>query len=289
MIQLAAIYWDSSPEIFQIPYLNWPILWYGVLFALGFAIGFPIFVGIMTRFLGKDRRKEALYLVDKLTLYIILGTVIGARLGHFIFYERPEKYLLNPLEIFRIWGGGLASHGGAIGIIIALFIFSAKIRSKFPNLKPIRLLDFIAVPTALAACFIRVGNFINQEILGKVTDVPWAVVFGHPADRSFPVPRHPVVLYEGIFYLFVFFFLFNLSHNVKTLKAQGKLIGIFLIIVFGFRLFIEHFKTEQSHLLMNSTLTMGQLLSIPAVLAGLVLYFQSKRKLSSRKRHSQSP
>lgn len=278
MIHLAAIYWDSNPEIFRVPYFDWPILWYGVLFALSFAIGFPIFIGILTRFLGKEHRKKAIHLTDKLTLYIILGTVIGARLGHFIFYERPEKYLLNPLEIFRIWGGGLASHGGAIGIILALIIFSAKIRKKNPSLNWVRLLDFICVPAALAGCFIRIGNFINQEILGKVTDVPWAVVFGHPADRSFPVPRHPVVLYESCFYLLVFFVLWKLSFKKSNLQSQGKLIGLFLMLVFGFRFFIEYFKPEQSHLLMNSFLTMGQFLSIPAVILGLFFFLRSKKK-----------
>lgn len=277
MIQVAQIYWDSNPEIFRIPFFDWPVLWYGVLFALGFAIGFPLFVGILTRFLGKEHKKQALFVADKLTLYIILATVIGARLGHFIFYEKPEKYLSNPLIIFQIWGGGLASHGGAIGIILALILFSYRYRSKFPQLTWIRLLDFICVPTALAACFIRVGNFINQEILGTPTDLPWAVVFVHPADYSYPIPRHPVVLYEALFYLLVFFFLWRLSFKRANLFKEGKLIGLFLMLVFGFRFFVEIFKTEQSHLMIGSQLTMGQLLSLPAILAGLVFYISSNR------------
>ncbi len=272
MIRFAAFYWDPKPEVFKVPYFEWPILWYGVLFAAGFALGFPIFVGILTRFLGEKRL--AVQITDRLTLYIILATVIGARVGHFIFYERPEEYLRRPLEIFQIWEGGLASHGAAIAIILALMLFSYRIKRLSPQLTWIRLLDFISIPAALAGCFIRIGNFINQEILGTPTDLPWAVVFGHPADRSFPVPRHPVVLYEALFYLMVFFLLWKLSFQKFYLKRDGKLIGLFLIFVFGFRFLIEFFKTEQSHLLSSSWFTMGQMLSIPAVIGGFLFYFR---------------
>ncbi|MBX7066007.1 MAG: prolipoprotein diacylglyceryl transferase [Parachlamydiales bacterium] len=281
MLQLSVIYWDPKPEIFRIPYFDWPVLWYGVLFALGFAIGFPIFVGILTRYLGgKEHKKKAVQIGDRLTLYMILGTVIGARLGHFLFYERPVHYLTDPLQLFRIWEGGLASHGGAIGIIIALMIFSWRVRAFSPKLTWVRLLDFVAVPAALAAFFIRIGNFINQEVLGTATDLPWGVVFGHPADHSTPFPRHPVQIYEALFYIAVFFLLWKLSFQTYYLKTQGKLIGLFLILVFGFRFLIEFWKMEQSRLLFNSSLTMGQFLSIPLIVIGLILYFRSRSNLS---------
>lgn len=272
MLNFAAIYWDPKPEIFIVPVLNWPILWYGVLFALAFAIGFPIFVGILTRFLGKNQHKKAIQITDRLTIYMIIATVVGARLGHFLFYERPANYLRDPFEIFRVWEGGLASHGAAVAIILALILFSYRIRSTEPKLTWIRLLDFVAVPTALGGCLIRLGNFINQEVLGTPTDLPWAVVFGHPADRSMPIPRHPAQLYESLFYLAVFFLLWRLTYNRRFLFNRGKLIGLFLILVFGFRFFVEFLKTEQSHLLDLSFLTMGQLLSIPAVIAGFIFY-----------------
>lgn len=274
MIVLPYIYWDPKPEIFRVPYFDWPVLWYGVLFALGFAIGFPIFVSILTRFLGKDRKKEATQIADRLTLYVILGTVIGARLGHFLFYEHPSLYLKNPLQIFKTWEGGLASHGGAIGIIIALVLFGWRMRHIEPRLHWIRLLDFVCIPTAIAAACIRVGNFINQEVLGTPTDLPWGVVFGHPADHSLPTPRHPVQLYEACFYLAVFFLLWRLSYRNYFFKAEGRLIGLFLMLVFGFRFFIEFWKTEQSHLLSMETLTMGQLLSIPLILLGAFFYLK---------------
>ncbi len=275
MLSLAAIYWDPKPEIFRLPFFEWPVLWYGVLFACGFAVGFPIFVSILTRFLGKNQRAKAIQIADRLTLYMILGTVIGARLGHFLFYENPDHYLRNPVEIFRIWEGGLASHGAAVGIVLALLLFSYRIRSFAPQLDWIRLLDFVSIPAAFAGGCIRVGNFINQEILGTATDLPWGVVFGHPADRSTPYPRHPVQIYEALFYFAVFFVMWRLSFSKNFIEKRGRLIGVFLILVFGARFLIEFLKTEQSRLLSASLLTMGQMLSIPAILCGLLLYFSS--------------
>lgn len=273
MICFAAIYWDPKPEIFRLPIFDWPVLWYGVLFAFGFAVGFPIFVGVLTRFLGKEARPLAVQITDRITLYMIVGTVVGARLGHFLFYEHPAHYLKAPLEIFRIWGGGLASHGAAVGIILALILFSWRIKPIAPRLDWVRLLDFISIPAAFAGGCIRIGNFINQEVLGTWSDLPWAVVFGHPADQSIPIPRHPVQIYESLFYFAVFFFLWRLSFKKDFLGARGKLIGIFLISVFGFRFAIEFLKTEQSHLLSTPLLNMGQILSIPVVIAGLIFYF----------------
>lgn len=274
MIPLCAIYWDPKPEIFTLPIVHWPILWYGVLFALGFAIGFPIFVNILTRFLGKDQKRKAVAITDRLTVYMIIATIVGARVGHFLFYEHPANYLSDPLEIFRVWEGvrGLASHGAAAAIILALILFSYRIRSLEPKLTWIRLLDFVCIPTALAACLIRIGNFINQEILGTPTRLPWGVIFGHPSDGSPPFPRHPVQLYEAFFYLLVFILLWRLSFKKSFLFSRGKLIGLFLILVFGFRFFIEFLKIEQSHLLSSSPLTMGQFLSVPAILAGILFY-----------------
>jgi prolipoprotein diacylglyceryl transferase len=157
-------------------------------------------------------------------------------------------------------------------------LFSYRLRHTEPSLSSIRLLDFISIPTALAGCCIRLGNFINQEVLGTATDLPWAVVFGHAADHSRPFPRHPVQIYEALFYLAVFFLLWRLSFRPFFLKTQGKLIGLFLILIFGFRFLIEFFKIEQSRLLTSSSLTMGQWLSLPALLAGLLLYFLRPKK-----------
>ena len=277
-----SIYWDPNPVLFTIPWLHWPILWYSVLFALGFVVGFPLFVSIAMRYYLfrqhpsnlQELRAKIVLLADRLTLYLILATIIGARIGHYLFYEKPSDYLNHIGEIFQIWKGGLASHGAALAIVIALVIFVRRYKDQFQSLSVIRLLDFLSIPAALAAALIRIGNFFNQEILGTKTQVPWAVIFGHPADRSAPFARHPVQLYESFFYFCVFLLLWRLSYHPKILLRKGKLIGLFLILVFGFRMVAEYWKVEQSLLLpKHFFLTMGQMLSIPAIIAGTVLFF----------------
>jgi prolipoprotein diacylglyceryl transferase len=257
---ISSIFWDPNPELFVLPILNWPIRWYGVFFALGFMVGFPLFVRLLSQYMD---RLKATALADKVTAYVVVGTVVGARLGHFFFYENPRQYLSDPFSIFRIWEGGLASHGALVGIFGAVILLSLRIK-KF---NWIRILDFVAIPTALAGCLIRVGNFFNQEILGTPTAMPWGIVFGHPADRSWPVARHPVQLYEAFFYLGVFFILWSLR---AKLSQRGKLSGLFLMLIFGFRFCIEFLKTEQSILVTpDSWLTMGQILSVPVFLLGM--------------------
>jgi prolipoprotein diacylglyceryl transferase len=194
-------------------------------------------------------------------------------LGHFLFYEKPEEYLLHPLEIFKIWEGGLASHGAVLGIILGVFLFQRKSLSFTSSLNWLRLLDFISIPAALCGFWIRIGNFFNQEVLGKATQLPWGVIFGHPVDHQLlQEPRHPVQIYEALFYLGVFYFLWRLSLKPYFLKSSGKLIGLFLILVFGFRFFVEYVKMEQSQLVSFSFLTMGQILSIPVVFLGFCFY-----------------
>lgn len=344
-------YWDPNPEIFVIPILRFPILWYALLFTIGFSLGFPIFVSILRRFFFNDPQyiesdilhmeeltawgktkgavlkalnfkiiheefgriskkikdyvekshclhpkqalsrifldlelkdavlglyRKSVLITDRLVLYMLVATVIGARLGHFLFYENPKDYLTNPLEILKVWEGGLASHGAAIAILISLFLFSRRVRNVAKGLSWIRLLDFVSVPVALCGAFIRVGNFFNQEILGKATSLPWGVVFGHPADHSLSVARHPVQIYEALFYLFVFILLWQLTYRMKYLLSEGKLIGLFLVLVFGFRFLIEFLKVEQSHLLSTGPLfTMGQILSIPMICLGFYFFFKS--------------
>lgn len=282
------IYWDPNPDLFIIPVLNWPIKWYGLFFALGFALGFPLFKNLLVRYFQErpefhkesleNLKKIALRITDKLTVYMVIATIVGARVGHFLFYEKPSDYLRDPLEILRIREGGLASHGAALAILLALWLFSRWTKTFDRELGWLRLLDFICIPTALAAGFIRIGNFIGQEILGTKTSLPWAVVFGHPADLSFPTPRHPVQLYEAFFYFAVFFLLWRLSYKPKLLLAPGWLIGLFLLLIFAFRFFIEFFKEEQSRLMnLAGVLTMGQWLSVPFILLGAFLLYRSRR------------
>ncbi len=262
------IHWDPSPELlpFNIPFLGRPILWYGFLFASGFFLAYLVLVSILKKGPHKEKAK---FLAEKLSFYVIVGTVVGAKLGDFFFYQDWQ----DPLSFFKIWERGLASHGAVCGIFIALFLFLKKYKKTIPNLSWRKLLDWLAVVAGLAGAFIRVGNFINQEILGKVTSVPWAVVFGHPIDGSAPAPRHPVQLYEAAFYLFIFGVCYFLYRTKKW--QDGKLAGLFLVAVFSFRFFIEFLKEEQSLWMpLHAVLDMGQILSVPLIIFGLYLFFK---------------
>lgn len=215
-------------------------------------------------------RDIALNLTDKLIWYVVAGTVIGARLGHVFFYEWP-RYQDHLIDILKIWEGGLASHGGAIGILLALFFYRKSVKKNFPELTYIRILDLIALPTAFTACCIRIGNFINQELIGTETSVPWAVIFGDPADGSMIAPRHPVQLYEAFAYFIVFVILAIYWRRFKTTIRPGSLIGLFFILVFGLRFILEFWKLPTSLMIDESFLQTSQLLSIPCILGGIAL------------------
>lgn len=276
--------WNPDRNIFYIPYFHHPITWYGVLFALGFFIAYFLVRAMLTDYFQskkltlKSAKERALLLTDRLTLLIILGTIIGARLGHVFFYDWLE-YKKHPLEIFKVWEGGLASHGAAIGILIAIVIFILWSRKKFPELHFFVILDAIVIPAALVGTFIRTGNFINQEILGKPTDLPWGVIFENPMDGIAWIPLHPVQLYEALFYLGLFILLFLLWKYQPSQLGKGRIAGLFFVGIFGFRFFIEFLKLPQSSLIDESYYgNVGQLLSIPFVIVGLWLFFISFKK-----------
>ncbi len=269
---LSYLFWDPAREMFtfSLPFLNRPILWYGFFFAFGFFLGYWVLLFLL-RDLIEDKTKLR-KVADRIVLYVVLGTVVGARLGDLLFYQTPSSYLQDPTQIIRVWMGGLASHGGAIGILLALYILSRRKKKELPTFRWLTLTDLVVIPTALAGCLIRIGNFFNQEILGTPTTLPWAIVFGHPADGSAPIPRHPVQLYESLYYLLVFVLLFSLWRATSSWKKPGKITGLFLLLIFGFRFLIEFLKEEQSLLLPDSfLLTMGQLLSLPFILLGAYL------------------
>ncbi|MFA6915891.1 MAG: prolipoprotein diacylglyceryl transferase [Parachlamydiales bacterium] len=282
-MNLLSIYWNPNRDIFTIPYIDRPVAWYGLFFILGFIIGYWIVVPMFVRLLkdAGDNRPEAVdecrFLTDKLTWFVIFGTLIGARLGHVFFYYWPY-YRAHPLDIFKVWEGGLASHGGIIGILIAIFFYTLSVRKKYPTLTFFTIVDVLCIPSALAGFFIRVGNFINQEILGTETNAPWAVVFGDPADGSIPVPRHPVQLYEGLAVLFLFFVLWTLWWRTNLRKYVGATTGIFFILLFSSRILFEHFKESQSIMRDESWITTGQLLSFPFILLGLALVYCSLKQ-----------
>lgn len=251
--------WNVSPEIFHIGPVS--IRWYGLLFALGFIVGYEL----MTRIFKLENRRVKD--IEALTVIMVLSTVIGARLGHCFFYE-PEYYLANPLEILKPWQGGLASHGAAIGIIIGLWIFIRRRKNEYTFLW---IMDRIVITVALAGTFIRIGNFFNSEILGSEADVPWAIIF----ERVDMVPRHPGQLYEAISYLIIFFFLGFTYLKKKAAIEPGKLFGIFLTLVFGARFIIEFFKERQTDFEIGLPMHMGQMLSIPFVLLGIYFWIRS--------------
>ncbi|MCB1072192.1 MAG: prolipoprotein diacylglyceryl transferase [Chlamydiia bacterium] len=270
------IFWDPNPTAFTIPFIDRPIAWYGIIFALGFFIGFYLLMSLFKRYAKtctdwseEVLKKKALLFSERLTVYVIISTVVGARLGHILFYEKWSHYLSHPIDIVKTWEGGLASHGGVIGILIGLALFYARSRKDFPMLSIRRIIDLMVVPSLFVATLIRLGNFINQEVLGIPSSVRWAIIFGHPIDGSLPVARHPAQLYEALFY-FVSFILFWRFFS-KLLKPVGRLAGLFFVTTFSFRFLIEFVKEEQSHLVGEQWLTMGQWLSIPMVFFGLVL------------------
>ncbi|MCE5305175.1 prolipoprotein diacylglyceryl transferase [bacterium] len=258
---MSYIVWNASPIIFSIGGIS--IRWYGLLFALGFIVGYEI---ISWMYKKENKQQKDL---ENLTIVMILATVIGARLGHCFFYE-PAYYLSHPLEILAVWKGGLASHGAAIGILLGLWLY--KLAKKDVNY--LWLLDRVVVPVALAGSFIRIGNFFNSEILGIQASVPWAIIF----ERIDNIPRHPVQLYESIAYLIIFFILYFTYNKKKSQTPRGLLFGMFLALIFGARFFLEFFKEQQTYLEQSLSLNMGQILSIPFVLVGIYFWVTARRR-----------
>jgi len=260
MYQLAEIGWNISPEIFSIGPLA--VRWYSLLFALGIILSYQI---MSIFFLNEKKNIKDL---DVLTIYVVIGTVVGARLGHCFFYH-PEYYLSNPLEIFQIWKGGLASHGAVIAILISLYFFI----KKKPEFSFLWLVDRLVIVGALAGCLIRIGNFFNSEIYGIPSDLPWAVVF----ERVDNIPRHPAQLYEAIAYLLIFLFLFFYYKKLKGKTQNGLFFGYFLVLLFGARFLLEYFKDLQADVESQMIFHIGQYLSIPFVLAGFYFIFRAIR------------
>ena len=265
------ITWTADPAIFTIG--SREIRWYGLAFAIGFAIGYMI----VERMWKKEGLPPAW--IDSLLIYTMLGTVIGARLGHCLFYA-PEYYLANPIEIFKIWEGGLASHGGTLGIIIAIYFYSKRVSQN----SMLWAFDKLVVPTGLVAAMIRLGNLMNHEIYGHSTDLPWGFRFidnlhawRMGAEPIFTAPSHPTQLYEAACYLVTFAICMWLYFKKEAWKKQGLIFGVFMICVFGSRFFIEFVKNDQEPFEAGMMLNMGQWLSIPFVLAGCWFVWRALR------------
>ena len=280
---LAWLYWDPSPELLILPFINIPITWYGLLFAIGFWLGLQIFTHIFKNFIDSKGISNSSAIAntysERLLLYVIVATVLGARLGHILFYEHPMEYFANPISILKTWEGGLASHGAIVAIVIAVLLFSLRTRKEFPDFGFLKLLDSLAIPAMLVGALIRIGNFMNQEILGTTTDKPWGIIFGHPRDGGGISPRHPAQLYEAIFYFALFLLLLSLWSFKKEKIAPGRIAGINLFSTFTFRFLIEFIKEGQSIWFDSPDVlfVMGQILSIPIALFGLYLLLKSPK------------
>jgi prolipoprotein diacylglyceryl transferase len=255
------ITWDVSPMLF-----SWgpvTVRWYGLLFATGFFLNFVILSWMFRR---EGRAVEDL---DDLFIYVFVGTLAGARLGHCLFYD-PAFYLSHPFEILKVWNGGLASHGGYIGVLIAGYYF-AKRKQGYSALW---LLDRGAFPLAMIAVIIRIGNLFNSEIVGIETTVPWAFIF----ERIDRLPRHPVQLYEALSYLAVSGVMLFGYLKWTNRMANGFLIGMFMLLMSVARFFLEFVKIRQASYGFESALSVGQWLSIPFILAGLFLVWRGYRQ-----------
>lgn len=262
MINFLAINWAPSPEIFSIGPIH--LRYYSILFVSGFIIGYYIVSWFF------KRENLPTNILDTL-LYVLLGaTLVGARLGHCLFYE-PDYYLAHPIEILKVWEGGLASHGGAIAIILAMWWFVAKYgkQLKFDFLW---LMDRIMIPTALAAMLIRLGNLMNSEIYGNPTDSPWGFIFTLKGET---VAKHPTQLYEAIAYFAIFIVLILIYKTFLPKLKRGTLFALFLIGMFSARFFIEFVKEPQVAFEQGMSLNMGQWMSIPFIAGGVLLLIYS--------------
>ena len=265
MLNMAFIHWGIDPNIFVLGPLK--IRYYGLLFALAFVLGYQIMYWIFVK------EKKDLKELESFTIAMILGTVIGARLGHCLFYE-PHYYLSNPIEILKVWKGGLASHGAALGLLTALIIF---LKYKKRSVTFLWLADRAAISVALGAAFVRIGNFFNSEIIGRPAEVAWSVVF----TRVDNIPRHPTQIYEALSYLTIFLILLFRYKKYNVNLPKGQMFGIFLILLFSARFIIEFFKEVQVPFENSLTLDMGQLLSIPLIITGIIiLIWSNKNKLN---------
>ncbi|NQD72371.1 prolipoprotein diacylglyceryl transferase [Sphingobacterium shayense] len=272
---LNVFHWNIDPVIFEIG--SFGLRYYALCFLAAFIVSYVLMLRVFNRE-GKSQE-----LLDKLSIYIFLGTLIGARLGHCLFYEF-DYYMAHPLEMilpvrnvnnsFEFTGfQGLASHGGAIGILIALWLFSRKTKTNF-----VWIADRLVLVVPLAGAFVRLGNFFNSEIIGLPTSLPWAVVF----EKHDQIARHPAQLYEAICYVIIFFILWSI-YQKNTKPKPGLLFGVFLVLLFGARFGLEFFKENQEAFEDGMKFNMGQLLSIPFVAIGFYLIFKRPKEILSKK------
>jgi len=276
---LASIDWNPNPEIFKI--FEFPVRYYGLFFAMAFLAGFQV----MTYIFKKEGRPVEQ--ADQLLLYAMVATVVGARMGHYFFYEFPLLQA-DPMRFFIQMitppFSGLASHGAAVGLFSAFYLYVRK----NPGQSYLYVTDRMVIVVALAGFFIRMGNLMNSEIIGKPTDLPWGFKFFRDfefnpmGDPAMVVARHPSQLYEALSCLVIFALLMWFWSKKKAKTQEGLMTGLFMVVLFGLRFFYEFLKENQSDFENQMALNMGQILSIPSVIFGLIVLFYSYKKANNK-------
>ena len=275
------ITWNVDPELFSIGPLT--VRWYGLLWAVGIWLALII----VQRIFKHEKHPEAW--VDKLFIYTVLGTIVGARLGHCFFYEWKElaepvtflgisfkygnHYLTHPWELLYIWRGGLASHGGAIGILIAMYYYNKNVSKK----GYIWIFDRLVIGVALAGAAIRLGNLMNSEIYGTATTLPWGFIFVRDGQTE---PMHPTQIYEMIYCLVTFAVTYWLYYKKEAYKKTGLIFGVFLLGIFGTRFLLEFIKLNQEAFESGMIFNMGQILSVPFIIWGIWLIMNSNKAVA---------
>lgn len=268
------IHWNIDPIIFSIG--NFGLRYYALCWLAAFVFSYIV----MLRIFKKEGKTQEL--LDQLTMYIFLGTFIGARLGHCLFYDFDyyQDHLLEIFLPFQYVNGkftltgfaGLASHGAAIGILTSMYLFCRKTKVDF-----LWLADRLVLVVPVAGAFIRLGNFFNSEIIGTPSTLPWAIVF----EQHDNIPRHPGQLYEALAYVLIFFILVLIYQNKKSLK-KGFLLGLFMVLLFGARFILEYFKIDQVDFEAGMAINMGQILSLPFIALGFYYIFRAPTKTNKK-------
>ena len=258
---LSAVVWNVDPILFKLGPVQ--VHWYGLMWAVGFLVGYYMLVRMFKHEKCPDDW------ADKIFIYMAIGTIIGARLGHCLFYGFGH-YMANPVEILKIWEGGLSSHGGAIGILIAMYFYNKHVTKK----GYIWIFDRLVLAVGFCGACIRFGNLMNSEIYGGPTDLPWGFIFVRDGQT---VPCHPTQLYE-VTYCLVALAVTSYMYWVKGLQEKrGLILGTFLIIVFLTRFLLEFIKNDQEAFEADMALNMGQILNIPFVIWGVYLIIKALR------------
>lgn len=284
-MSLLSIVWDVDPILIHIG--NGGIRWYGLLWALGLYAAYLIQVKLYKHEHCPEEWTDSLF------MWITIGTIIGARVGHCWFYEWHQygdpiqifgwnityrnPYIEHPFDLIKVWEGGLASHGGAIGIILSAWLLNKKVFSKRPeyHTSTLWILDRICIGACITGALIRLGNLMNSEIYGGPTDLPWGFIF---VRDGMTVPCHPTQIYEMLYCLVAFAILMPMYYKLQAYRREGLLIGVFFEIIFGTRFVLEFIKNDQEAFEADQLLNMGQLLSLPFILAGAYLIIRAYKR-----------